>query len=37
MADYVQHIGVERGLAPNTLAAYQRDLRRYGAPESPLV
>ncbi|WP_082000485.1 site-specific tyrosine recombinase XerD [Arthrobacter sp. PAMC 25486] len=31
MADYVQHIGVERGLAPNTLAAYQRDLRRYGA------
>lgn len=31
IADYLQHIGVERGLAPNTLAAYQRDLRRYGA------
>ena len=30
MAGYLQHIGVERGLAPNTVAAYQRDLRRYG-------
>ncbi|MBP2415068.1 integrase/recombinase XerD [Arthrobacter stackebrandtii] len=31
IADYLQHVGVERGLAPNTLAAYQRDLRRYEA------
>lgn len=29
IAEYLQHVGVERGLAPNTLAAYQRDLRRY--------
>ncbi|MFJ4208295.1 site-specific tyrosine recombinase XerD [Paenarthrobacter sp. NPDC089675] len=27
--DYLQHIGVERGLATNTLAAYRRDLSRY--------
>ena len=27
--DYLQHMSVERGLAPNTLAAYRRDLRRY--------
>lgn len=27
--DYLQHIGVERGLAANTLAAYRRDLTRY--------
>lgn len=27
--DYLQHVGVERGLAANTLAAYRRDLRRY--------
>lgn len=27
--DYLQHIGVERGLAANTLAAYRRDLSRY--------
>jgi integrase/recombinase XerD len=26
---YLQHMGVERGLAPNTLAAYRRDLSRY--------
>ena len=28
---YLQHLAVERGLAPNTLAAYRRDLRRYVA------
>ncbi|TYC98523.1 site-specific tyrosine recombinase XerD [Arthrobacter echini] len=27
--DYLQHMSVERGLAPNTLEAYRRDLRRY--------
>ncbi|MCG2623804.1 site-specific tyrosine recombinase XerD [Arthrobacter sp. I2-34] len=27
--DYLQHMGVERGLAANTLAAYRRDLNRY--------
>jgi integrase/recombinase XerD len=27
--DYLQHVGVERGLAANTLAAYRRDLKRY--------
>ncbi|MEO6530973.1 MAG: site-specific tyrosine recombinase XerD [Specibacter sp.] len=27
--DYLLHVGVERGLAPNTLQAYTRDLRRY--------
>ncbi|WP_334172585.1 site-specific tyrosine recombinase XerD [Sinomonas sp.] len=27
--DYLRHLSVERGLAPNTLAAYRRDLRRY--------
>lgn len=27
--DYLQHLGVERGLAVNTLAAYRRDLARY--------
>ena len=26
---YLQHLVVERGLAPNTVQAYQRDLRRY--------
>ena len=26
---YLQHMGVERGLAANTLAAYRRDLTRY--------
>lgn len=26
---YLQHVGVERGLATNTLAAYKRDLARY--------
>ena len=29
IAGYLLHVGVERGLAPNTLAAYRRDLRRY--------
>jgi integrase/recombinase XerD len=26
---YLDHLAVERGLAPNTLASYRRDLRRY--------
>ena len=30
MTDYLQHMGVERGLAANTLSAYRRDLARYG-------
>ena len=29
ITDYLQHMGVERGLAANTLAAYRRDLARY--------
>jgi integrase/recombinase XerD len=29
VVDYLQHVGVERGLAANTLAAYRRDLSRY--------
>lgn len=29
MQGYLDHLGVERGLAPNTLAAYRRDLSRY--------
>ncbi|WP_263855062.1 site-specific tyrosine recombinase XerD [Arthrobacter sp. M4] len=29
ISDYLQHLGVERGLAANTLAAYRRDLARY--------
>jgi integrase/recombinase XerD len=29
VVEYLQHMGVERGLAANTLAAYTRDLRRY--------
>lgn len=27
--DYLDHLGVERGLSSNTLASYRRDLRRY--------
>lgn len=27
--DYLSHLGVERGLADNTLKSYRRDLRRY--------
>ncbi|HKU36226.1 MAG TPA: site-specific tyrosine recombinase XerD [Paenarthrobacter sp.] len=30
ITDYLQYVGVERGLAANTLAAYRRDLDRYG-------
>ncbi|GAB2729376.1 site-specific tyrosine recombinase XerD [Arthrobacter bambusae] len=29
VTDYLQHLGVERGLASNTLSAYRRDLSRY--------
>jgi integrase/recombinase XerD len=29
IADYLQHMAVERGLAANTLSAYRRDLLRY--------
>ncbi|UYY82892.1 site-specific tyrosine recombinase XerD [Arthrobacter sp. YA7-1] len=29
VTDYLQHLGVERGLARNTLSAYRRDLSRY--------
>ncbi|NVM96870.1 site-specific tyrosine recombinase XerD [Arthrobacter wenxiniae] len=29
IGDYLQHVGVERGLAANTLQAYRRDLLRY--------
>jgi integrase/recombinase XerD len=28
---YLDHLSVERGLAPNTLLSYRRDLRRYAA------
>ncbi|MFC9353952.1 site-specific tyrosine recombinase XerD [Arthrobacter sp. NPDC057013] len=31
VTDYLQHMGVERGLAANTLSAYRRDLARYSA------
>ncbi len=29
ITEYLQHMGVERGLAANTLSAYRRDLARY--------
>lgn len=29
LGEYLDHLSVERGLAPNTLAAYRRDLHRY--------
>ncbi|WP_367342842.1 site-specific tyrosine recombinase XerD [Propionibacterium sp.] len=29
LEDYLDHLGVERGLSPNTVAAYRRDLTRY--------
>ena len=29
LRSYLDHLTVERGLAPNTLASYRRDLRRY--------
>ncbi len=29
VADYLAHLGIERGLADNTLQSYRRDLRRY--------
>jgi integrase/recombinase XerD len=29
VADYLGHLSAERGLAPNTVAAYRRDLARY--------
>ena len=29
ITEYLQHMGVERGLAANTLSAYRRDLTRY--------
>ncbi|MGJ9412224.1 site-specific tyrosine recombinase XerD [Aeromicrobium sp. CF4.19] len=31
VAEYLSHLGVERGLSVNTLGSYRRDLRRYTA------
>jgi integrase/recombinase XerD len=31
ISDYLDHLAVERGMSPNTLDSYARDLRRYGA------
>jgi integrase/recombinase XerD len=31
ISDYLSHVGVERGLADNTLRSYRRDMRRYQA------
>ena len=31
MEAYLQHLGVERGMARNTVSAYRRDLLRYAA------
>ncbi|WP_375003439.1 site-specific tyrosine recombinase XerD [Aeromicrobium sp. CTD01-1L150] len=31
VADYLSHLGVERGLSTNTMGSYRRDLRRYVA------
>ena len=28
---FLDHVGIERGLSTNTIAAYRRDLRRYAA------
>jgi integrase/recombinase XerD len=35
ITEYLQHMGVERGLALNTLSAYRRDLTRYSRYPAP--